>query len=64
MNKKQKLDRNRKSLSGIAAEFDNFCKAMREHLSTYQMRRILQTNDQDPMGLLRTIFMNLQANNK
>ncbi|XP_027083757.1 protein ADP-ribosyltransferase PARP3 isoform X2 [Coffea arabica] len=45
-------DRNNgKTTSGIAADFDKFCKATREHLSIEQMRGILEANGQDPSGL-------------
>ncbi|CAI9105611.1 OLC1v1004573C1 [Oldenlandia corymbosa var. corymbosa] len=36
-----------KSTSEIAAEFDKFCKATKEHLSKEQMREILEANGQD-----------------
>ncbi|CAL5352611.1 unnamed protein product [Camellia sinensis] len=38
---------NGKSTGDFAAEFDNFCKAVREHLSVAQMREILEINGQD-----------------
>lgn len=38
---------NGKSTSEIAAEFEKFCKATREHLSIAQMREILEANGQD-----------------
>lgn len=37
--------------SSVAAEFDEFCKAAREHLSIEQMREILEANGQDPTGV-------------
>ncbi|WOL15509.1 hypothetical protein Cni_G24290 [Canna indica] len=55
-NKKAKVegdgrgDRNGKSTSEISAEFEEFCKATRQHLSVEQMRRILEANEQDPSG--------------
>ncbi|KAL3518532.1 hypothetical protein ACH5RR_021121 [Cinchona calisaya] len=39
-----------KSTSEIAADFEKFCKATREHLSIEQMREILEANGQDPSG--------------
>uniref|UniRef100_A0A6V7Q1C4 Poly [ADP-ribose] polymerase n=1 Tax=Ananas comosus var. bracteatus TaxID=296719 RepID=A0A6V7Q1C4_ANACO len=41
---------NAKSAAAIALEFDEFCKATREHLSIEEMRRILEANAQDPSG--------------
>ncbi|CAL1403960.1 unnamed protein product [Linum trigynum] len=43
---------NGKSSSGgdFGKEFDEFSKAVREHLSIAQMREILESNDQDPSG--------------
>lgn len=43
-------DAKAKSAESILAEFDEFCKATREHLSVDQMRRILEANDQDYSG--------------
>ncbi|KAJ0976738.1 hypothetical protein J5N97_012212 [Dioscorea zingiberensis] len=41
---------NGKSVAEVAAEFDEFCKAVKEHLSVEEMRRILEANGQDPSG--------------
>lgn len=41
---------NVKSAAAIAQEFDEFCKATREHLSIEEMRLILEANAQDPNG--------------
>lgn len=41
---------NAKPEADIAAKFDEFCKAAKEHLSIDQMRRILDANDQDSSG--------------
>ncbi|XP_043699940.1 protein ADP-ribosyltransferase PARP3 [Telopea speciosissima] len=37
-----------KQADDIAAEFEEFCKATREHLSIKQMQAILEANDQNP----------------
>ncbi|CAN1294381.1 Protein ADP-ribosyltransferase PARP3 [Linum perenne] len=34
----------------LSKEFDEYCKAVREHLSIAQMREILELNDHDPSG--------------
>ncbi|KAE8734834.1 Poly polymerase 3 [Hibiscus syriacus] len=39
-----------KTTSDVANEFEEFCKAVREHLSIAQMREILEANDQDSSG--------------
>ncbi|KAG1369671.1 Poly [ADP-ribose] polymerase 3 [Cocos nucifera] len=55
-NKKAKMtndengDANGKSAADVAAEFEEFCKAMREHLSIEEMRRILEANGHDSSG--------------
>ncbi|XP_008788145.2 protein ADP-ribosyltransferase PARP3 isoform X2 [Phoenix dactylifera] len=55
-NKKAKVtndengDANGKSAADVAAEFEEFCKATREHLSIEEMRRILEANGQDSSG--------------
>ncbi|KAI7982974.1 Protein ADP-ribosyltransferase PARP3 [Camellia lanceoleosa] len=41
---------NGKSTGDSAAEFDNFCKAVTEHLSVAQMLQILEINGQDSSG--------------
>lgn len=41
---------NGKHAADIAAEFEEFCKAIREHLSIQQMREILEANGQDASG--------------
>ncbi|KAI4334250.1 hypothetical protein L6164_018962 [Bauhinia variegata] len=41
---------NGKSTADIAAEFDEFCKAVSEHLSVDQMRQILEANSIDSSG--------------
>ncbi|KAL3530404.1 hypothetical protein ACH5RR_009726 [Cinchona calisaya] len=42
--------KNGKSTSEIAADFEKFCKATKEHLSIEQMREILEANGQEPPG--------------
>ena len=39
-----------KSLENVVSEFDEFCKATREHLSVEEIRRILEANGQDSSG--------------
>ncbi|XVF19728.1 hypothetical protein REPUB_Repub11eG0136000 [Reevesia pubescens] len=41
---------NGKSASDVAKEFEEFCKAVRVHLSVEQMREILEANGQDSSG--------------
>lgn len=41
---------NGKSAADVAAEFEEFCKAIRDHLSIQQMREILEANGQDTSG--------------
>ncbi|WRX33546.1 BRCT domain - like 10 [Theobroma cacao] len=41
---------NEKSASDVAKEFEEFSKAVREHLSDTQMREILEANGQDSSG--------------
>ncbi|XVE79270.1 hypothetical protein DITRI_Ditri14bG0044300 [Diplodiscus trichospermus] len=41
---------NGKSASDVAKEFEDFCKAVREHLSVPQMREMLEANGQDSTG--------------
>ncbi|KAB1227213.1 Poly [ADP-ribose] polymerase 3 [Morella rubra] len=41
---------NRKAAEEILAEFEEFCKAIRENLSIQQMREILEANGQDSSG--------------
>lgn len=41
---------NGKDAAEIAAEFEEFCKAIKEHLSIQQMREILQANGEDSSG--------------
>lgn len=41
---------NRKSIDDFKAEFEKFCKETSEYLSTQQMRKILEANDQDSSG--------------
>jgi hypothetical protein len=54
--KKSKTDQdddgqpNGKSAADVAAEFEEFCKAIRDHLSIQQMREILEANGQDTSG--------------
>ncbi|XP_062171215.1 protein ADP-ribosyltransferase PARP3 [Alnus glutinosa] len=54
--KKSKTDQNDdgqpngKSAADVAAEFEEFCKAIRDHLSIQQMREILEANGQDTSG--------------
>ncbi|URE26762.1 PADR1 (NUC008) domain [Musa troglodytarum] len=43
-------DANGKPAAVVAAEFEEFCKATRQHLSINEMRRILEANEQDPSG--------------
>ncbi|CAL9169593.1 unnamed protein product [Musa hybrid cultivar] len=54
-NKKAKVegenrDANGKPAVDVAVEFEEFCKATRQHLSINEMRRILEANEQDPSG--------------
>ncbi|RZR93437.1 hypothetical protein BHM03_00021979 [Ensete ventricosum] len=54
-NKKAKVegenrDGNGEPASDVAAEFEEFCKTTRLHLSINEMRRILEANEQDPSG--------------
>ncbi|XP_031500285.1 protein ADP-ribosyltransferase PARP3 [Nymphaea colorata] len=47
----QQLKRTRgRSSAEIAAEFGEFCKAARQHLSVEQMKKILEASDQNPTG--------------
>ena len=41
---------NGKAAAEIAAEFEEFCKAIKEHLSIQQMREILEANGEDSSG--------------
>ena len=41
---------NGKSAAGVAAEYDEFCKATSEHLPIEQMREILEANGLDSLG--------------
>lgn len=41
---------NGKDAAEIAAEFEEFCKAIKEHLSIQQMREILEANGEDSSG--------------
>ena len=41
---------NGKSAAEVAAEYDDFCKAINEHLSVDQMRQVLQVNGLDSSG--------------
>lgn len=48
--KKAKSEKNddKKSTESVAMEFDKFCKATKEYLTTEEMRRILEANGQEP----------------
>lgn len=41
---------NGKSAAVIVAEYEEFCKAIKENLSIDQMRQILEANGLDPSG--------------
>ncbi|XP_028756844.1 protein ADP-ribosyltransferase PARP3-like [Neltuma alba] len=41
---------NGKSVADVAAEYDEFCKAIKEHLSVEQMRQVLEANGLDSSG--------------
>lgn len=41
---------NGKAEDAIAKEYEEFCNAIKEHISVDQMRQILETNDQDSSG--------------
>ena len=41
---------NGKSAADVAAQYDDFCKAINEHISVDQMRQVLQVNGLDSSG--------------